>query len=171
MRVRGSFLLRVAVELTVIPDRYDNRFHEELAGDVSRAAGGVLLPAVAALPLSLGGASGRASPRHVELLCHNDGMGVDVRVERSAPVILQVLRDLAPNEAGIFEAEFREALRQASASFDLVPVDRVLNRWWGIAHLRLNPPSVEEREIARRLRAGEDVCWASPQERLAARGR
>jgi hypothetical protein len=99
------------------------------------------------------------------------GMAVDVRVERSAPAILQVLRDLAPNEAGIFETEFRDALRQASASFDLMPVDQVLNRWWGTAHLRLNPPTVDELEIARRLRKGEDVGWASPQERLAARGR
>ncbi len=98
-------------------------------------------------------------------------MAVDVRVERSAPAILRVLRDLAPTEAGIFETEFRDALREASASFDLVSVDQVLNRWWGTAHLRLNPPSVDELEMARRLRAGEDIGWASPQERLAARGR
>jgi len=98
-------------------------------------------------------------------------MAVDVHVERSAPAILQVLRDVAPAEASQFEDEFRDALQQAAAVFDLSPVNRVVNRWWGVAHLRLNPPTAEERDSVRRLRAGEDVGWASPQERLAAQGR
>jgi hypothetical protein len=98
-------------------------------------------------------------------------MAVDVRVERSAPAILQVLRDVAPAQAAEFEGEFRHALEQASATFDLSPVNRVVNRWWGIAYLRLNPPTAEERETARRLRAGEDVGWASHQERLTTQGR
>ena len=98
-------------------------------------------------------------------------MAVDVRVERSAPAILQVLRDVAPAEAAQFEGEFRDALQQASATFDLIPVDRVVNRWWGIAHLRLNAPTGEERDAVGRLRAGEDVGWALPRERLAAQGR
>ena len=97
-------------------------------------------------------------------------MTVDLRVERSAPAILQVLRDVAPDEAAQFEGEFRDALQQAAATFDLSPVNRVVNRWWGTAHLRLNPPTADERETVRRLRAGEDVGWASPQERLAAQG-
>ena len=98
-------------------------------------------------------------------------MAVDVRVERSAPAILQVLRDVAPGEAAQFESDFQDALQQASATFDLSTVNRVVNRWWGIAYLRLNPPTGEEREAARRLHAGEDVGWASPQEWLAAQGR
>ena len=98
-------------------------------------------------------------------------MAVDVRVERSAPAILQVLRGVAPAEAAQFESEFQDALQQASATFDLSPVNQIVNRWWGIAYLRLNPPTAEERDAARRLRAGEDVGWASPQERLAAQGR
>jgi hypothetical protein len=98
-------------------------------------------------------------------------MAVDVRVERSAPAILQVLREVAPAEAALFEGDFRDALHQASTTFDLSPVNRVVNRWWGIAYLRLNPPTTEEREAVRRLRAGEDVGWASPHERLAAQGR
>ena len=98
-------------------------------------------------------------------------MAVDVRVERSAPAILQVLRDVAPAEAAQFEGEFQDALQQASATFDLCHVNRVVNRWWGIAYLRLNPPTGEEREAARRLRAGEDVGWASAEERVAALGR
>jgi hypothetical protein len=98
-------------------------------------------------------------------------MAVDVRVERSAPAILQVLRDVAPAEAAQFEGEFRDALQQAAGAFDLAPVNRVVNRWWGIAYLRLNPPTAEEREAARRLRAGDDVGWATPEERRAAQGR
>jgi hypothetical protein len=98
-------------------------------------------------------------------------MAVDVRVERSVPAILQVLRDVAPAEAALFEGDFRDALQQASATFDLSPVNRVVNRWWGIAFLRLNPPTAEEREAVRRLRAGEDIGWASAKERLAAQER
>ena len=78
---------------------------------------------------------------------------------------------MAPAEAARFEGEFRDALQQATATFDLSPVNRVVNRWWGIAYLRLNPPTGEERDAALRLRAGEDVGWGSPQERLAAQGR
>lgn len=70
-----------------------------------------------------------------------------------------------------FEAEFGDALQQAAAAFDLAPVNRVLNRWWGTAHLRLNPPTLEERDLVRRLQAGENVGWPSPEEWLAARGR
>ncbi len=98
-------------------------------------------------------------------------MTVDVRVERSAPAILQVLRDVAPAEAAQFESDFRDALQQAAGAFDLAPVNRVVNRWWSIAYLRLNPPTAEERDAANRLRAGEDVGWASAEERLAAQGR
>ena len=98
-------------------------------------------------------------------------MAVDLRVERSPSAILQVLRDVAPAEAGSFEVDFHDALQQASATFDLAPLNRVVNRWWGIAHLRLNPPTAEEREAVRRLRAGEDVGWASPQEWLAVQAR
>jgi hypothetical protein len=107
----------------------------------------------------------------VRVLCDTSFVVVDVRVERSVPAILQVLRDVAPAEAAQFENEFQDALQKASATFDLTPVNQVVNRWWGIAYLRLNPPTGDEREAARRLRAGEDVGWASAQERLAAQGR
>lgn len=62
-------------------------------------------------------------------------------------------------------------MQQAAAALDLAPANRVLNRWWGIAHLRLNPTTDEERDLARRLQAGEDVGWSSPEEWLVARGR
>lgn len=107
----------------------------------------------------------------VRVLWDTSFVAVDMRVERSAPAIRQVLRDVAPAEVAQFESEFQDALQRASATFDLSPVNRVVNRWWGIAYLRLNPPTGEEREAARRLRAGEDVGWATPQERLAAQGR
>jgi hypothetical protein len=81
------------------------------------------------------------------------------------------LRDAAPEEAELFASEYRDALNRAAASLDLSDSEQVLNRWWGIAYLRLNPPTDEEREIVRRLKAGEDVGWSSPQERLSAHGR
>ena len=58
-------------------------------------------------------------------------------------------------EAAPFESEFRDALQQASATFDLAPVNRVVNRWWGVAYLRLNPPTGAEREATRRLPAAQ----------------
>jgi hypothetical protein len=96
---------------------------------------------------------------------------LDVRVERSGPAVLWALRDVAPEDADLFASEYRGALNRATASFDLSDSEEVLNRWWGIAYLRLNPPTDEEREIVRRLNAGEDVGWSSPEERLAAQGR
>ena len=59
-------------------------------------------------------------------------------------------------------------MTRAVDTFDLSESEEVLNRWWGVAYLRLNPPTDEEREMVRRLHAGEDVGWTSPQERLAA---
>lgn len=98
-------------------------------------------------------------------------MAVDVKVERFGPAILRVLHEVAPGEAGLFAAEYREALNRAASSFDLSESERVLNRWWGIAHLRMNPPTEQEEDAVRRLDAGEDVGWSSPQEWLAAQGR
>jgi hypothetical protein len=48
-------------------------------------------------------------------------MAVDVRVERSAPAILEVLARRGPAEAAQFEGEFGDALQQASETFDLSP--------------------------------------------------
>jgi len=42
-------------------------------------------------------------------------MAVDVRMKRSAPATLQVLRDVAPAEAEQLEGGSRDALQQASA--------------------------------------------------------
>ncbi|HET9649114.1 MAG TPA: DUF6247 family protein [Microlunatus sp.] len=73
--------------------------------------------------------------------------------------------------AAQFASEHRAALQPTAATFDLSESEPVLDRWWGIAHLRLNPPTAEERGLVRRLNAGEDVGWSSPQERLGAHGR
>jgi hypothetical protein len=98
-------------------------------------------------------------------------MAVEMKVARTGPAILDALQEAAPDEAPVFAAEYRDALRRAASSLDLSESDQVLNRWWGIAYLRLNPPSDEDREIGRRLDAGEDVGWPTPGEWVAARGR
>ena len=98
-------------------------------------------------------------------------MVVEAKVARTGPAILEVLQDVAPGEAGTFEGEYRAALRRAAVSLDVSEAEQVLTRWWGVAYLRLNPPTEEERDLVRRLEVGEDVGWASPQEWLAANGR
>ncbi|AGB27141.1 hypothetical protein Mycsm_07042 (plasmid) [Mycobacterium sp. JS623] len=62
-----------------------------------------------------------------------------VRVERSGPAIRAALAEASPDELPEFEAEFRIALAEADDDFDLSRVTAVLDRWWGRAHLRLNP--------------------------------
>jgi hypothetical protein len=98
-------------------------------------------------------------------------MVVETKVARTGPAILQALQDVSPGEAESFAGEYSTALRRAAASLDVSEAEQVLARWWGVAYLRLNPPTEEERELVRRLEAGEDVGWASPQEWLAANGR
>lgn len=78
--------------------------------------------------------------------------------------MLEVLREVSPPDATAFEAEYRAALRQAADSLDLSKADRVLTHWWGIAYLRLEPVTEHERDLVRRIDAGEDVGWASPEE-------
>ncbi len=73
-------------------------------------------------------------------------------VERSGPAIRAVLAKLAPDELAEFEAEFRIALADADDTFDLAPVNQVLDRWWARAHLRLHPPTADERAAVERAR-------------------
>ena len=68
-------------------------------------------------------------------------MVVQVKVARTGPAILQALRDVAPGEAETFAGEYRAALRRAAASLDVSEAEQVLTRWWGVAYLRLNPPT------------------------------
>ena len=98
-------------------------------------------------------------------------MTIEVRIARTGPAILSALQDVSPAEAVTFADEYRKALQRASASLDLAESERLLDRWWGVAYMRLNPPTAEELEIRRRLDAGEEVGWPSPQARLGAHGR
>lgn len=77
-----------------------------------------------------------------------------VPVERTGPAIREPLRAAAPDELPDFEAQFRIAVAEADDDFDTARIDRVLNRWWALAHLRLNPPTSEERALIERVAAG-----------------
>jgi hypothetical protein len=66
------------------------------------------------------------------------------KIERSAPAIRAALAEVSPRECAQFEAEFTESLARASAEFDLAPAEAVLNRWWDIAVIRVNPLSEQE---------------------------
>jgi Family of unknown function (DUF6247) len=91
--------------------------------------------------------------RRVTPPCTISGMSL----ERSGPSIRAVLAELAPQDLVEFEAEFRCALAQADDDFDLAPVQAVITRWWGRAHLRIHPPTAEERAAVARVAAGDDT--------------
>jgi hypothetical protein len=63
------------------------------------------------------------------------------KIERSAPAIRAVLSEVSPQEA--------------SAEFDLAPAEAVLDRWWGIAVIRVNPLSEREAAQVAAAKAGE----------------
>jgi Family of unknown function (DUF6247) len=81
------------------------------------------------------------------------------RVERSPGAIRAAL---GPGECAQFEAEFREAAARSGDQLDLAPIDRVLDRWWGVAAIRSNPLSDEERALVARAHAGDDSGWVIP---------
>lgn len=81
------------------------------------------------------------------------------KIERSGPAIRAALAELAPDECAEFEAELRAALSRAGIDFDLAPVERVLDRWWGIATIRANPLSEAERDQVACARTGDDTGW------------
>lgn len=78
-----------------------------------------------------------------------------VLVQRSGPEIRAALAEVAPDELPEFEAEFRIALAEADDDFDLARVNRVLDRWWGRLHLRLNPPTSAERAVVEQVARGD----------------
>ena len=82
------------------------------------------------------------------------------RIERSGPAVRAALAECAPQECGVFEEQFRQALLDAEQRFDLGPAEAVLDRWWGIAALRANPLSPTEQALVARARAGDDTGWA-----------
>lgn len=78
-----------------------------------------------------------------------------VLVQRSGPAIRAALAEAAPDELPEFEAEFRIALAEADDDFDLSRVVRVLDRWWGRLHLRLNPPTSAEKAVVEQVARGD----------------
>ena len=85
-------------------------------------------------------------------------------IERSGPAIHAALAELAPDECAEFETEFRAALTRAETSFDLRPVEALLDRWWGAAVTAANPLSEHEHELVTRARAGDDTGWLTHHE-------
>lgn len=75
---------------------------------------------------------------------------------RSGHAIRAALAEHAPEELAQFDTDFHDALEVAGRSFDTTTLDAVLQRWRGIAALRANPLTVEEQELVRRVRAGDD---------------
>ncbi len=92
-------------------------------------------------------------------------MGEYVSVERSGPAIRDALAAAAPDELPEFEAQFRIALAETDDDFDLSRVERVLNRWWGVAHLRLNPPTEDERAVIDQVGRGDFAGLATSSRR------
>lgn len=93
---------------------------------------------------------------------------VTTRIGRTGRAIRAALAELSPAEADRFEREYRHALTRAAETLDLSEAEAVLNRWWGVATLRANPPTLEEQRQVQRLHAGEDIGWPSPAARAEA---
>lgn len=74
---------------------------------------------------------------------------------RSGPEIRAVLAEHAPSDVEAFELEFRQALAQAAATFDLSVVDQVLTRWWRTAALRSVQLTKAEEDQVRAAKAGD----------------
>ncbi len=88
--------------------------------------------------------------------------------ERSGPSIRAALLEHAPDACARFDADFRRAVSQACDSFDLAPVDAVIDCWWGIVAIHANPLTEQEKAQVSRARGGdftgfhardEDGCW------------
>jgi hypothetical protein len=80
---------------------------------------------------------------------------MSIGVQRSGPAIRKVLAELAPDELVDFEAEFRVALAETDDDFDLARVEAVITKWWGIAHLRLHPPTAGEMAAIQQANDGD----------------
>ena len=77
------------------------------------------------------------------------------KIERSGPAIRAALAELSADECTQFGAEFQQALSHAAETFDLTPVDAVLDHWWGIAAIRANPLSEHEQAQVDRANTGD----------------
>lgn len=81
------------------------------------------------------------------------------KIECSGPAIRQALAQHAPGDAQRFEREFQRALAEAGKTFDLAPVETMLQHWWGIAAVRSNPLTNTERNLVNQARAGDTSGW------------
>ena len=79
------------------------------------------------------------------------------RIERSGRTIYAALQTSSPDEADGFADDYRAALTRSTETLDAGDPESVLDRWWGIATIRANPLTENEREFVRRVRAGEDL--------------
>lgn len=76
-------------------------------------------------------------------------------VERSGPSIRAALLEHAPDECAKFDADFRQAVAEAGVTFDLAPIEAVLDRWWGIAAIHANPLTEPEKAQVSRAKDGD----------------
>ncbi|MDQ2881578.1 MAG: DUF6247 family protein [Actinomycetota bacterium] len=76
-------------------------------------------------------------------------------IERSGPAIRATLAECAPAECVLFEAEFQLAVARALETFDVAPLDAMLDRWWGVAAIRANPLSEHEQAQVAQAKAGD----------------
>lgn len=84
---------------------------------------------------------------------------------RSGPAIHALLAEWAPDEVSRFEREFHHALSEAARSFDIAPLDDLLERWRRVAAVRANPLTPHEEEQLRRARAGDDTgLWEQAED-------
>ena len=72
--------------------------------------------------------------------------------------------DVAPDDCARFEADYHAAILQAGVEFDLAPVEVVVDRWWGIAELRMNPLTPAERQLVESARLGVEAGWVARPE-------
>lgn len=86
------------------------------------------------------------------------------KIDRSGPAIRAALATFVPAECEQFEAEFQQAVAEAGEKFDLTAVEAVLDRWWGIATIRANPLTEQERALVAQARAGDDSGWVARDE-------
>lgn len=84
------------------------------------------------------------------------GAKVATAIPRSGPAIRAALMQSSPDECDQFEAEFQAAAKIAGKSFDLAPLDAILERWWRIANVRAHPLTDDEKALLARFRAGDE---------------
>jgi Family of unknown function (DUF6247) len=77
---------------------------------------------------------------------------------------------LLPEEAGDFDREYRQVMREAMETLDLTPVLEMLERWGRVALLSRDPERHRRMlDHAERLQRGEDLPtepWSVTKERL-----